>query len=118
MTAGAMVSWAVPDGHAAEACNRSSPASCRCRVGSRCRAAGSGEWTRAALDDRLCVGDAIRAGAFARAALALTNDSVLSLDQLTTMRLGGEAETGRSLLDLLLGDGALLQPSAARARDR
>ena len=68
------------------------------------QAAGSAEWMVAALDERLCVGDGVRTGGFARAALALANDFVLSLDQLTTMRLGGEAETGRSLLDLLFGD--------------
>ena len=104
ITAGAIVSWAVPDGQAAEACKPvvARIVSLQGRV--EVQSAGSAEWTRAALDDQLCVGDAIRAGAFARAALALTNDSVLSLDQLTTMRLGGEAETGRSLLDLLLGE--------------
>jgi tetratricopeptide (TPR) repeat protein len=104
ITAGAIVSWAVPDGEAAEACEPvvARIVSVQGRV--EVQSAGSAEWTRAALDDRLCVGDTIRAGAFARAALALTNDSVLSLDQLTTMRLGGEAETGRSLLDLLFGD--------------
>ena len=104
ITAGAIVSWSVPDGHAAEACKPvvARIVSLQGRV--EVQSAGSVEWTRAALDDQLCVGDAIRAGAFARAALALTNDSVLSLDQLTTMRLGGEAETGRSLLDLLLGE--------------
>ena len=104
ITAGAIVSWAVPVGHAAEACKPvvARIVSLQGRV--EVQSAGSAEWTPATLDDQLCVGDAIRAGAFARAALALTNDSVLSLDQLTTMRLGGEAETGRSLLDLLLGE--------------
>ncbi len=104
MTTAAMVSWAVPVGHAAEICNPvvAQIVSLQGRV--EVQRGEAGAWTAAALDDRLCVGDAIRAGAFARAALALTNDSVLSLDQLTTMRLGGEAETGRSLLDLLLGD--------------
>ena len=57
----------------------------------------------AALDDRLCLGDTVRVGAFARAALALPNNSVLRLDQLTTLRLVGEAESGRSLLELLFG---------------
>ena len=57
----------------------------------------------AALDDRLCFGDTIRVGELARAALALANDSVLRFDQRTTLRLAGEVETGRSLLDLLFG---------------
>ena len=104
ITTAAIASWAVPDGHAAEACEPvvAQIVSLQGRV--EVQRGEAGAWMAAALDDRLCVGDAIRAGAFARAALALTNDSVLSLDQLTTMRLGGEAETGRSLLDLLLGD--------------
>ncbi len=57
----------------------------------------------AVLDDELCVGDTIRVGALAQAALALANDSVLNIDQLTTLRLDAPAETGRSLLELLFG---------------
>ncbi len=64
----------------------------------------AGAWTAASLDDQLCIGDGIRLGRLARAALALANDSVLKIDQLTTMRLAGEPESGRSLLDLLFGD--------------
>jgi len=65
--------------------------------------AGTADWVVAALDDRLCFGDTIRVGELARAALALANDSVLRFDQRTTLRLAGEVETGRSLLDLLFG---------------
>src|SRR5262245_5531688 len=53
--------------------------------------AGAAIWTPATLDQPLCVGDTVRAGPLAKAALALTNDSVMRLDQLTTLRLGGEA---------------------------
>jgi tetratricopeptide (TPR) repeat protein len=63
----------------------------------------AGAWTVAVLDEELCIGDYIRVGALARAALALANDSVFSIDQLTTMRIGAPAETGRSLLQLLVG---------------
>ena len=66
--------------------------------------AGAADWVVAALDDRLCFGDTIRVGEFARAALALANNSVLRFDQRTTLRLAGEVESGRSLLDLLFGD--------------
>ena len=52
--------------------------------------AGAADWARAGLDDRLCIGDTIRAGAYSQAAVALVNDSVASLDQLTTMRFVGE----------------------------
>ncbi|MCE3248682.1 MAG: TonB-dependent receptor, partial [Geminicoccaceae bacterium] len=66
--------------------------------------AGAADWARAGLNDRLCIGDTIRAGAYSQAAVALANDSVASLDQLTTMRFVGETESGRSWLDLLFGD--------------
>src|SRR6476660_4772193 len=74
ITAGANVSWAMPDGHAAEACKPVVARSVSLQGRVEVQSAGSAEWTRAALDDQLCVGDAIRASAFARAALALTND--------------------------------------------
>jgi tetratricopeptide (TPR) repeat protein len=45
----------------------------------------------------------MRVGPSSRAALALSNDSVLRLDQQTTLRLRAHAEPTRSLLDLLLG---------------
>ena len=66
--------------------------------------AGSSEWLPARLDDRLCIGDTVRIGDLARAALALANDSVLRFDERTTLRLAGEPESGRSLLDLLFGE--------------
>jgi hypothetical protein len=66
--------------------------------------AGAADWVVAALDDRLCFGDTVRVGELGRAALALANDSVLRFDQRTTLRLAGEVEIGRSLLDLLFGE--------------
>ena len=60
-------------------------------------------WTDAALNDLLCADYWIRVGPSSRAALALPNDSVLRLDQQTTMRLRAQAEETRSLLDLFLG---------------
>jgi tetratricopeptide (TPR) repeat protein len=64
----------------------------------------AGAWMAAALDDQLCIGDSIRVGAWARAAIALANESVLSINQLTTLRVDAPAESGRSLLDLLFGE--------------
>src|ERR671912_619156 len=52
------------------------------------RVAGSGDWRPAAIEQPLCAGDAVRTGAFSRAALALVNDSVLRLDQGTTLEVG------------------------------
>ena len=60
-------------------------------------------WTDAALNDLLCAEYWIRVGPSSRAALALPNDSVLRLDQQTTVRLRAQAEETRSLLELLLG---------------
>jgi tetratricopeptide (TPR) repeat protein len=60
-------------------------------------------WTDAALNDLLCADYWIRVGPSSRAGLALPNDSVLRLDQQTTVRLRAQAEETRSLLELLLG---------------
>jgi tetratricopeptide (TPR) repeat protein len=67
------------------------------------RRAGTDLWTPAMLEDGLCIGDALRVGEASRAALALANDSILRLDQRTTLQLRGVAEEERSLLELLFG---------------
>ena len=90
-------------GHAAEVC-----APALARIVSlqgivEFRASESEPWTDAALNDLLCADSWIRVGPSSRAALALPNDSVLRLDQQTTVRLRAPAEEARSLLDLLLG---------------
>ena len=66
--------------------------------------AGAGDWTPGTLDERLCIGDTIRVGEFARAALVLADNSVHRLDQRTMLRLVGETDSGRSWLELLLGE--------------
>src|SRR5918992_1667808 len=65
--------------------------------------AGTDVWTPAMLEEALCIGDALRVGRASRAALALANDSLLRLDQRTTLQLRGIAEQERSLLELLFG---------------
>ena len=65
--------------------------------------AGAAVWAAATLDQALCFGDTVRVGRASRAALVLANDSLLRLDQRTTLVLRGLAEERRSLLDLLLG---------------
>src|SRR5919106_5010142 len=67
------------------------------------RSSETGAWTAAALNDLLCADYWIRVGPASRAALALPNDSVLRLDQQTTVRLRAQVEETRSLLELLLG---------------
>ncbi len=67
--------------------------------------AGTGKWTSPATDSDLCEGDTIRAGELSRAEVALINDSVLRIDQNTTIRLVdiAEKETEQSLLSLVGG---------------
>jgi tetratricopeptide (TPR) repeat protein len=60
-------------------------------------------WSAAALNDLLCADYWIRVGPFSRAALVLPNDSVLRLDQQTTVRLRARAEEEPSLFELFLG---------------
>jgi tetratricopeptide (TPR) repeat protein len=60
-------------------------------------------WRAATLGEALCVGDSIRVGRLSRAALALADDSVLRLDQRTTLRLRSGVEPQISAIDLLLG---------------
>jgi tetratricopeptide (TPR) repeat protein len=87
--------------------------SCEPRVGSLVSADGVVElqrsdtfdWQPAFLDEGLCKGDSVRAGARSRAAVQLINEAVLRLDEKTTVRLvdiaGGEEE--ESFLDLVSG---------------
>ena len=64
---------------------------------------GLGRWVPADAGDTLCVGDLVRVQAFARAALRLPDDTVLRLDQNTTMRWTAPESQDRSLLELLRG---------------
>ena len=65
------------------------------------------EWSTATLDTSLCEGSSIRVGKQSRAAIALSNDAVLRLDENTTMRLVDVAESDQdeeqSLLDIIKG---------------
>ena len=90
-------------GHAAEACDPSIARIVSLQGQVEVQSSGSSEWTAAALNEPLCIGDAVRVGPFARAALAFANNSVLRLDQRTTLYLRGQSEAGRSLLELLYG---------------
>ena len=69
------------------------------------RVAGSTDWRPAMADQPLCAGDAVRTGAYSRAALALVNDSVLRLDQATTLEVGPAPvmEEEPSILGLIRG---------------
>jgi tetratricopeptide (TPR) repeat protein len=66
------------------------------------RKAGA-EWKQADLNTTLCTGDAVRVGARSRAALMLTDETVLRLDQGTTLILSEPPQAGRSVLDQISG---------------
>ncbi|WP_297324223.1 tetratricopeptide repeat protein [Nitrosomonas sp.] len=62
------------------------------------------KWQQVDVNTMLCAGDMIRARSQSRAALRLSNDSMLRLDQRTSITFPQlQAEKGTSLLDLLEG---------------
>jgi tetratricopeptide (TPR) repeat protein len=71
----------------------------------RFAAAGSQEtgWQAAELNVVLCAGDAVRTHERARAALLLSNETTLRLDQLTALTLAAPEADKASLMDLLAG---------------
>ncbi|WP_158044081.1 TonB-dependent receptor domain-containing protein [Skermanella pratensis] len=95
---------------AAPAAAQSIDASCAAPVGRIAsveggveRRTGDGSWRSAAIEDPLCAGDTVRTGKYSRAAIALTNDSVLRLDQETTLQVGAVPVDEPSVLDLIKG---------------
>lgn len=60
-------------------------------------------WQAAKLNDKFCPGDAIRTGARSRAAMVLANETIVRLDQLTTLTLSGLDDKSTSWVDLLSG---------------
>jgi tetratricopeptide (TPR) repeat protein len=60
-------------------------------------------WRGVTLHETLCPGDRIRVGAESRAALVLRNETLLRLDQLTTLTLSGLAQPQDSWLDIFSG---------------
>lgn len=68
------------------------------------RRANQANWRPAAMNTLLCAGDAIRARSHSRAALRLNNESMLRLDQKSTISFPTmQADKSTSLLDLLNG---------------
>jgi tetratricopeptide (TPR) repeat protein len=68
------------------------------------RREGTAAWRRAGLEQLLCRGDSIRVGSLSRAAVALANQSVLRIDQNTTLNLISVLpEEEQSLLRLVVG---------------
>jgi Tfp pilus assembly protein PilF len=64
---------------------------------------GTAEWQPVKLNDTYCPGDVIRVGERSRADIALANDSLLRLNEKTTITLGALKEERTSLVDFLKG---------------
>ena len=67
------------------------------------RAAQASAWYAAKLNDSFCPGDMLRVGTRGRAALMLTNETIVRLDQRTTITLSGVDDKQGSWLDLVTG---------------
>ena len=84
--------------------SRGSRASCPCRVGSRSSAARLAPGRRPRSTTSCASATPSGSGRWRGRPSRWPTNSVLSIDQLTTLRVDAPAETGRSLLDLLFGD--------------
>ncbi|NOX92217.1 MAG: TonB-dependent receptor [Gammaproteobacteria bacterium] len=60
-------------------------------------------WEKVAAQDTFCVGDMVRTRLNSRAALYLNNDSILRLNELSTVTFTGPSSPGTSQLDLKKG---------------
>jgi tetratricopeptide (TPR) repeat protein len=67
------------------------------------RRAQQADWSPAALNDEFEVGDAVRVQAFSRAAIKLPDETILRLDQNTTIFFAEPQDEKRSWLELLRG---------------
>ncbi len=65
--------------------------------------AGTTQWNAASQGDVFCEGDTITLGKASRAALRLPNETVLRLDELSSLRLTAVKREEESLLDMLKG---------------
>lgn len=65
--------------------------------------AGDPTWSPVHLDERLCPGDSLKIAAQSRAAIQLPNDTIVRLDQNTTITFSEKQEKSRSWLELLKG---------------
>ena len=65
--------------------------------------AGTTEWVPAKFNDAYCPGDMLRVGGQSRAAVLLPNETLLRLDEHTTITFSGMEKERTSLLDLLKG---------------
>jgi tetratricopeptide (TPR) repeat protein len=67
------------------------------------RAAGAVAWQPASLNETFCPGDMLRTGVRSRAAVVLVNETIVRLDQRTTLTFSGVEHKNASWLDLVSG---------------
>ena len=99
----ALVVVAMPVVAAAAACEDPVATVVSVQGGVEGRRAGEAQWVVVHLGDQFCLADAIRVGERSRAGLRLRNDSVLRLDQHTTLTFVDARDPAVSWIDLLRG---------------
>ncbi|MEO6562596.1 MAG: TonB-dependent receptor, partial [Nitrosospira sp.] len=91
------------DVHAEELCMPAMALVVSVQGGVEVRRAKQMNWERATLNVALCPGDTVRVRERGRAALRLSNESMLRLDQKTTLTLANPAQDKTALVELLTG---------------
>lgn len=92
---------AVTDTHAADVCTAAVAVSVQGTV--EVRHHGETVWQPVLMNSRLCYGDMLRTRLYSRASLRLSNQSMLRLDQKTTVTFSEPGKDNPTLLDLITG---------------
>ena len=90
-------------GHGAERCDQWAARLESAQGSVQVQFAGETQWTGANHGDVFCEGDTVTLGEASRAALRLPNETVLRLDELSSLRLTAVKRDDESLLDMLKG---------------
>ncbi len=64
---------------------------------------GQTQWQPTSFEETFCPGDSIRIGSKSRAAIHFPNDTILKLDELTTISFPSDDKEKRTLIDILKG---------------
>jgi Tfp pilus assembly protein PilF len=93
----------APPLRAAERCDQGAARLVSLQGAVEVRPAGSERWQSARLDQTLCGGDRLRVLEWSRAALVMPDETIVRLDQSTSVTLTPPPREGAVLLDLLQG---------------
>ena len=97
------VGYLLPRVGAAEKCEKWVAKVVSAQGSIQARKAGETSWVAVALNDTLCPGDMLRVQERSRAAIVLSNEATLRLDQNTTITFAGLEEEQTFLLKLFIG---------------